>query len=57
VEGQFEDVDEKVDGVAGQIARGPTPVGFLGDQTGKGGQLEVARLRFDELQAAFAVAG
>ena len=52
VEAHFEDVDEEVDGVAFEVALGPAPVAFFDDETGEGGQLEVARLRCDELQAA-----
>ncbi len=53
VEGEFEDVDEEVDGVAFAVVLRPAPIGFFEDEAGKGGQLEVTRLLFNELEAAF----
>ena len=50
VEGQAEDLDKEVDGVAGQIALGPAPVAVFDDEAGEGGQNEVAGLLFDELE-------
>jgi hypothetical protein len=50
VEGQTEDLGTEVDGVAGQIALGPTPIGVFDDQTGIGGQAKIARLAFDQLE-------
>ena len=38
VEGQAEDLDEEVDGVAGQIAFRPAPVAVFDDEAGIGGQ-------------------
>ena len=38
VEGKAEDLDEKINGVPGQIALGPAPVGVFYDETGIGGQ-------------------
>ena len=34
VEGQAEDLDMKVNGVAGQVAFGPAPVAVFDDETG-----------------------
>ena len=42
-------MDEEVDGVALEVALGPAPVALFEDETGEGGQLEVARLLSDEL--------
>ena len=52
MEGEAEDLDQEVNGVAGQIALGPAPVTVLDDQAGVGGQFKIARLLFNELQAA-----
>jgi hypothetical protein len=46
-------MDKEVDGVTFKVALGPAPIGFFDDETGEGGQLEVARLLLDELEAAF----
>ena len=43
VEAHSQDSHAEVDGVAGQVAFGPAPVALLDDQTGIGGQSEVAR--------------
>src|SRR3954464_1275684 len=48
----FQDLDKEVDGVAGEVALRPAPIAFFEDETGEGGQFEVARLLFDKLQAA-----
>ncbi len=48
VEGPAEHLDKEVDGVAGEVALGPAPVGVLDDETGEGWQLEVADVTFDE---------
>ena len=53
VEGQTEDLDMEVNGVAGQIAFGPAPVAVFDDEAGIGGQNEIARLAGDELESAF----
>ena len=50
VEGQAEDLDVEVNGVAGQIAFGPAPVAVFDDETGVGGQNKIARLAGDEFQ-------
>ena len=50
VEGQAEDLGTEVDGVAGQIALGPAPIGVFDDQTGIGGQAKIASLAFDQLE-------
>ena len=52
VEGQAEDLDVEVDGVAGQIALGPAPVTVFDDEAGIGGQNKIARLACDEFQPA-----
>ena len=51
VEGQAEDLDMEVNGVAGEVAFGPAPVGVLDDEAGIGGQDEIARLAGDEFEA------
>jgi len=43
MKGQAEDFDAKVDGVAGQIALRPAPVGVFDDQSRIVGQQEIAR--------------
>jgi len=53
VEGQAENLDMEVNGVAGQVAFGPAPVTVFDDEAGKGGQNKIARLVCDELKAAF----
>ena len=50
VEGEAEHLDKEVDGVAGAVSLGPTPIGVFDDEAGKGGQLEVAGLALDELE-------
>jgi len=57
VEVHFEHLNEEVDGIARQITLGLAPTGFFDDEAGKGGQLEVCPLSFDELQAAFCRSG
>ena len=52
MEGQAEDLDVEVDGVAGQVAFGPAPVAVFDDEAGIGGQNEIARLACDELESA-----
>lgn len=52
VEGQAEDLDVEVNGVAGQISLGPAPVAVFDDESWMGGQDKIARLAGDELQAA-----
>ncbi len=52
VEGQAEDLDVKVNGVAGEVAFGPAPVGVFDDETRHGGQNKIAGLPCDELEAA-----
>ncbi len=53
VEGQAEDLDVEVNGVAGEVAFWPAPVGVLDDEAGIGGQNKIARLMRDELESAF----
>ena len=52
VKGQAEDLDVEVNGVAGEVAFGPAPVGVFDDETGKGGQNKITRLTRDELETA-----
>lgn len=51
VEGEAKDLDVEVNGVAGEVALGPAPVAVFDDETGIGGQDEVAGLAFDELES------
>jgi hypothetical protein len=51
VEGQAEDLDVEVDGIAGEIAFRPAPVAVFDDEAGIGGQAEVAGLAGDELES------
>jgi hypothetical protein len=39
VEGQAQDLDGEVNGIAGQISFRPAPIGVLDDETGIGGQI------------------
>ena len=52
VEAQAENLDEQVDGIAGQIPFGPAPVAVFKEESGMGGQFKVARLSFEEWEAA-----
>jgi len=52
VEGQAEDLDMEVNGIASEVAFGPAPIGVFYDESGIGGQNKVARLAFDELESA-----
>ncbi len=52
VEGQAEDVDMEVNGVAGEVAFGPAPVTVFDNESGIGGQGKIARLPGDEFQSA-----
>jgi len=52
VEAQAKDAGEQVDGVAGHVVIGPSPVAVLEDETGAVGQFEVAASTVDEAQAA-----
>ena len=53
VEGQAEDLDMEVNGVAGEVALRPAPVAVFDDEAGKGGQNKIARLAGDELETVF----
>jgi hypothetical protein len=53
MEGQTEDLDMEVNGVASQISLRPAPVTVLDEEPGVGGQNKIARLAFDELESAF----
>ena len=52
VKGQSEDLDEEVNGVAGQVTLGPAPVAVFDDEAGIGGQEVIAGGLFDELEGA-----
>ena len=52
VEGQAEDLDVEVNGVAGEVALGPSPVAVFEDEAGIGGQGKVVRLAYDQLESA-----
>ena len=52
MEGEAENLDVEVDGVAGEVAFGPAPVAVVDDEAGIGGHNKVARLAFDELVSA-----
>ena len=52
MEGQPKNLDEKVNGVASQVAFGPAPVAVFDDEAGIGGQKEIARGLFAELEGA-----
>jgi len=52
VEAQPEHTHEEVNGVAGQVALRPAPIGVFEDESGMSGQFKVARLAFDEWEAA-----
>lgn len=47
VEGQAEDLDVEVNGIAGKIAFRPAPVAVFDDETGIGGQNKIAGLTGD----------
>src|SRR3990172_3541064 len=53
MEGSPEDMDEEIDGVAGQLAFGPAPIRVFHDEAGKGGHQEVAATLLDQLMPAF----
>jgi len=40
VEGQAQDLDKEVDGVAGLVTLGPPPIGVLDDEAGIGAQFK-----------------
>ena len=52
VEAHPEHAHEEVNGVAGQVALRPAPIGVFEEETGMSGQFKVARLSFDEWEAA-----
>ena len=52
VEGQAEDLDVEVNGIAGQIAFGPAPVAVFDDESGIGGQNIVACVPSNEFKFA-----
>jgi hypothetical protein len=52
VEGQAEDLDTDVNGVAGQISFRPTPTAVFEEDAGTGRRLKIARLICQELKHA-----
>ena len=52
VEGQAEDLDVEVNGVASEVAFGPAPVGVFDDEAGIGGQNKIAGRLGNELESA-----
>lgn len=48
MEAHAEDGGEEVDGVTGEVALWPTPVGVFYDETQEGGEVEVMCFAFDE---------
>ena len=53
MEGQAQDLDKEVNGVAGQIAFGPAPVAVFDDEAGIGGQNKIACPAMAELHPVF----
>ena len=53
VEGKAEDGGEEVDGVAGGVAFGPSPVGVFDDESGECGEMEVVGIAFGESDTEF----
>jgi hypothetical protein len=53
VEGHAQNLDEEVNGIAGQMALRPAPIGVFDDEAGISGQKVIARLPRDELESAF----
>ena len=52
VEGQAENLDVEVNGIASKVALRPAPVTVFYDESGIGGQNKIARLAFDKLESA-----
>ena len=52
MEGEAQDLDEEVDGVAGFIPLRPTPVAVFDNEAGKGREKEIARFLFHQLESA-----
>lgn len=52
MEAHAEDGGEEVDGVTGEVAFGPSPVGVFDDETREGGEVEVMGFAFGELESA-----
>ena len=53
VEGHTQDLDVKINGIAGEVALGPAPVTVLEDEAGMGGQNIIVRLACEEQESAF----
>jgi len=53
VEGQTEDLDKEVNGVAGQVALGPAPVAVFDEQARISGYFKVVCGALDELEPSF----
>lgn len=52
VEGQAEDLDVEVDGVAGEVAFGPAPITVLDDEARIGGRNKIACVPGDKFKSA-----
>jgi len=52
MEAHSENGGEEVDGVSGEFAFGPSPVGVFDDETREGREVEVLGFAFDESEAA-----
>src|SRR5436190_19056229 len=57
IEGQAENLDEEVDGVACQLALWPTPIAVLDEQALVSGQFKIDGRQLDELEASPAQQG
>ena len=53
VEGQTQNLDKEVDGVASEVSLGPAPIAVFDQQSSVVGQFEVASGPLDELESAF----
>jgi len=53
VEGEAEDLDKEVNGVAGLVTLRPAPVAVFDDEAGIGRDLKVSCLLLDELECSF----
>lgn len=52
VEGQAENLDVEVNGVAGEVPFRPAPVAVFDDETGIGGQNKIARFACNKFKSA-----
>jgi hypothetical protein len=54
IEGHAENLDKEVDGIAGLVLAGPSPVGVFDKESLVGGQFEVLGFARDQFEAALA---